>query len=83
MSWNLRVIKNDADEKNEFYFIGEVYYSKNGNLRGYTHSKGVNLLAETESELKKYYEMCAEAFTKPTLNLGEFYEELTCDQQKL
>ena len=69
--WNLRVIENKEDPKNTYCYIAEVYYDDDGNYNGYTHNRGVNLLADNLVELKEYYKMCAEAFEYPIIQEKE------------
>jgi len=75
MSWNLRVIHDDSNPKDEVYFVAEIYYDKKGGFDGFTHENGVNMLAESREDLHKYYNLVADAFNKPTIHISEFFNE--------
>lgn len=71
-TWNLRVIEDNTKPDDKIYFVAEIFYDDDGEMYAYTCDKGVNLLGETYEDLKKYYEMCKEAFQHPVINIKEF-----------
>lgn len=72
MTWNYRIIKFDTPEDAEetWLSIHEVYYD--GDRPIYYTSNIAGIEGETLDELKKTYEMLAEAFDKPVLTEKDF-----------
>jgi len=67
--WNLRVIEDDRNEDDIYYFVAEVFYNKDNSFWGFGR---VEMGHDTYNDLKEYYEMISEAFEHPAINIKEF-----------
>lgn len=73
--WNNRVVKTKMPDGEYFYQIHEVFYDDNGKASLCTES-GISPCGDDIDELKKSYEMMAEAFKAPVLDYDEIPERL-------
>lgn len=68
MSWNYRVFRTKYEKfgnVEEIFSIREVYYNKQGGIKGITSD--IVIIGETEKELQKSLEKALQAFQKPIL----------------
>lgn len=71
MYWNYRVVATTHPNDYVEYAIHEVYYTEEDELYLYTEEP-VGFVGESVEELKRAYEMAAEAFNAPVLTDQDF-----------
>lgn len=81
MSWNYRLYRQDVapleglEREPYFYFVGECYYDDKGEPELHSNMDHNLIAGDTPEEVKETYELIAEAFKAPVIELdseGEF-----------
>ena len=75
VSWNYRIIKKrDKELKEDHYFLAEVFYERDGSLRGY--SEETSIWANNKDEIIEVLNMMLKDAKKySVLNEKEFYKD--------
>lgn len=71
MSWNFRRFTTSEDSLDPQFWIGEAYYTDDGEIWACTQD-AQSPYGETEEELANCYKMMQEAFLKPVIDLDTF-----------
>jgi len=66
MNWNYRILKT-KDGEDDWYQIHEVYYDKDGKIKGWTEN-GATVAGNTLVELRDSLEMMLKSLDKEILN---------------
>lgn len=71
-TWNYRVMKFVDDEGETYHQIHEVYYDKDGDLKGYTKNPVSLFSSDGVDGLRTSIEKIAAALKKPVLESSDF-----------